>query len=223
MDDELIIPEGEHAAIALLLPWYATGRLEAEDAARTTAHLALCSACRAMLEEERALVAAARTDLEPVPAPDWAAVERRLDAAGVTMKPTGNMARHLRRGERGPARPVPSRQPLRWVIAAQFAALALVGGYAVMRPGQATESYHVLGAAPDRPQGNVLAMFRPDATELAIRRALLDIGARVVDGPTSGDAYVLTVAGGATPARLEALRSHSVVVMAEPISAPVNE
>ncbi|HEX5182653.1 MAG TPA: hypothetical protein VFW19_05805, partial [Allosphingosinicella sp.] len=82
--------------------------------------------------------------------------------------------------------------------------------------------YHALGdAAPASGEaaraGNVLAMFRPNASVAAMRRSLDASGARFVDGPTPAGAYLLQVPGGGKGAALAALRRNPNVTMAEPI------
>ena len=47
-----------HDDACALLPWYATGRLDAEDVARVEAHLPTCTQCQADLIAERRLQAA---------------------------------------------------------------------------------------------------------------------------------------------------------------------
>ncbi|RZM07374.1 MAG: hypothetical protein EOP68_14020 [Sphingomonas sp.] len=101
------------------------------------------------------------------------------------------------------------------MVAAQFVAVLALGAQTLTqrsdgRPG----AYHVLGDAGATRSGNVLAMFRPEASEAAFRRALQASGARLVDGPTASGAYVLAVPGDAALARL---RRDADVTMAEPI------
>lgn len=73
--------------------------------------------------------------------------------------------------------------------------------------------------APPRPapRGDVIVVFRPDAQAQDLTRALRDSGARLVDGPTAADAYVLAVAPADRAAALAKLKADDDIVMAEPI------
>ena len=110
---------------------------------------------------------------------------------------------------------------LKWVVAAQFAALVVLGFAALptapTAPPARQGAYRTLGDAPAARSGNVLAMFRPDASVAAMRHSLDASGARFVDGPTPAGAYVLDVPGGENGGELAALRRDPNVTMAEPI------
>jgi len=77
--------------------------------------------------------------------------------------------------------------------------------------------YHALSAPPPNLSGNVVVIFRPDASEDRIRHALIASDARLVDGPTAADAYVLHVPAAERAQALAALRARSEIVLAEPI------
>ena len=76
------------------------------------------------------------------------------------------------------------------------------------------------GAKPTGEAGNLVVIFRPDASEQAIRETLRANGARMVGGPTAADAYVLSVPGAARTLALSRLRGSASVVLAEPVDAP---
>jgi hypothetical protein len=63
----------------------------------------------------------------------------------------------------------------------------------------------------------VIVKFRPNASEQQIREALRGVDARLVDGPTDADAYVLFVPGDRRDAALSRLQAQSTVEMAQPI------
>jgi hypothetical protein len=77
--------------------------------------------------------------------------------------------------------------------------------------------YHALGAAPAPASGNVVVMFRPDTREQDLRRTLNAAHARLVDGPTAADAYLLHVPSAERAAALVRLKGQADVVLAEPI------
>jgi hypothetical protein len=214
MTQILPFPTDRHAEAHLLLPWYVTGQLDAVETAFVAEHLAECGACRADLVQERHLADAVARDTGET-GDSWAAMAARLDATSSVSVATAAQRRRTRDPLRAARRAVMRPRTLRWVVAAQFVAMLALGAQTLTqrsdgRPG----AYHVLGDAGATHSGNVLAMFRPEASEAAFRRALQASGARLVDGPTASGAYVLAVPGGAALARL---RRDADVTMAEPI------
>jgi len=214
MTEILSTSDERHEEVQLLLPWYATDRLDADERAAVAAHLAECEACRSDLATERRLAAAVSAERDDV-APAWEAFAARLDRPAASVPVPRRRTRDAFAGvRRAAARP----QTLRWVVAAQFAAVLVLGAAVLDRPA-ADGPYRVLGDAPAATArtGNVLAMFRPETTEAQLRRALQASGARLVDGPTAAGAYVLEVPGGAGGGALARLRGDAEVTMAEPI------
>ncbi|MBD8734318.1 MULTISPECIES: zf-HC2 domain-containing protein [Sphingomonas] len=214
MTQILPFPTDRHAEVHLLLPWYVTGQLDAVETAFVAEHLAECGACRADLVQERHLADAVARDTGET-GDSWAAMAARLDATSSVSVATAAQRRRTRDPLRAARRAVMRPRTLRWVVAAQFVAVLALGAQTLTqrsdgRPG----AYHVLGDAGATHSGNVLAMFRPEASEAAFRRALQASGARLVDGPTASGAYVLAVPGDAALARL---RRDADVTMAEPI------
>ena len=201
----------QHDQVNALLPWYATDRLDEDERARVEAHLGACPTCQADLAAERRLKAliqdtAATGDAEA----GLARLLREIDAdPEIARKATRRTVVQQWRSSPG---------WMRWAIAAQL--LLLVGGGigfgAVTRP-QAEPQYHALGAAARPTPGNVVVVFRPDARESEIRGALRDGHARLVDGPTVADAYVLNVQASGRDAALKTLRANAAVVVAEPL------
>ena len=63
----------------------------------------------------------------------------------------------------------------------------------------------------------MVTIFRPETSERDIRAALADAGARIVDGPTGADAYVLSVPAAQRASALAKLKARPNVVMAEPV------
>ncbi|MEO6378892.1 MAG: hypothetical protein ABIO37_12770, partial [Caulobacteraceae bacterium] len=73
--------------------------------------------------------------------------------------------------------------------------------------------------APADTAGNLVVIFRPDVSERTIRTMLRANAARMVDGPTATDAYVLHVPAASRAVVLQKLRKAADVVLAEPIDA----
>ena len=191
-----------HEEALRLLPWYATGQLDMAERVMVDAHLAQCPACQQELRAERRL-APEIAGLDPAVERGWAALRARVPSAGERHGPATN----VRSWTRWPPR-------VGWLIAAQVAFALVVGG--AMRFGQ-PGLYHALGSAPAGGAGNIIVMFRPDAREADLRRAMLASGARIVDGPTQAGAYVLGVPDAARPAALATMRQDPGVMLAQPI------
>jgi|GEM_PF-487169 len=103
---------------------------------------------------------------------------------------------------------------LRWAAAAQFVALVGLGAL-LLRPAD-EPAYRVLGSGTAA-SGNVVVMFQPNTSERELRRILQAQNARVVDGPTVTDAYLLSVPAASRDQALQALRAEAAVKLAEPM------
>jgi anti-sigma factor RsiW len=200
-----------HRDLQALLPWYAAGTLEAADREAVRIHLTECPACIAELADERRLIARLSDDATlPGVETGWATLERTLDREPV---PTSDLARSRSR------RHAPSRQAGRhwpgWAIAAQFAAVFVLGGVLgrVASPGV----YHTLSSGSGLRDANVIVVFAPSTSEAAFRQILRSVDARLVDGPTAADAYMLHVLNGRREDALRMLRQQRGVVLAEPL------
>lgn len=180
-----------------LLPWYVTGRLDADEQARVRAHVEACADCQAEVRTEARLeaeVARLPLDVER----GWADMRARL-AADAT-----------------PARRF--RVPATWLGWGVAAALAATIGV-ISLPRSEPQAYHALGAAPAAATGNVVVVFLPETTERRMREVLKASEARLVDGPTAANGYVLRVAPAQRTAALATLRADKAVVVAEPLDA----
>lgn len=192
-----IIPlrDDPHERVEMLLPWYAKGQLDADEHAEVERHLAVCPRCR----DERDVEDRLRVELSSLPpafAGDWDRMRGRMRVAAIAPRKTPLW-----------------RQP--WVIAAQAACLMLA---VTLIPARSPEpGYHALGTPGVAQPGNLIVMFRPDASEQDMRRVLTASGARIVDGPTAAGAYVLRVPPAAREAALGRLRGQAAVTLAQPI------
>lgn len=203
------LPEAEHHETRLLLPWYAADRLDAADRSRVESHLEGCALCRAELKQELRLKAEV-ADLPLDVDHGWAETLARLDEAsprrpGVAARITRRLGEAWRGGGAW----------LGWGVAATAVAALWVSVY-VPRPAPPA-LYHALAAPPLSRPGDIVVMFRPDATETQLREALTASGARLVDGPTPADAYVLSAPLPARDRALAVLRARHAVLAAEPI------
>ena len=202
-----------HWELQSLLPWYVTRRLDPAEHARVEAHLAACEECQEELRFERALAEHVK-DLPLDTEVGWRRMERRLKAE--PQQRHGLPLAGLPLAGR-------ARAGAMWGGWAVAACAVVAVGVAVM-PRQAagpTAAYHALGAAHSVSPGNMVVIFRPDTPEKAIRAALTEVGARIVDGPTAADAYVLQVPAAKRTGALAQLRSRPNIVLAEPVDPGV--
>ncbi|HEY9024329.1 MAG TPA: zf-HC2 domain-containing protein [Burkholderiaceae bacterium] len=216
-----------HVAVQRLLPWYLTGRLETAEHDIVETHLAQCPECRAELETERQWQLlhpghGAQVDVEE----GWARMRARLageipvtaPAPLITPMPLPERAPR-RRGWLPPAWRAGRRVPARaWAAPAMLsAALVLAIGW-TLRPAAPAGQYITL-SAPAEAGATAVVRFKPDATEAQIRHGLKDSGARLVDGPTVSDAYVVRLPRDRYAAALEKLRKEPGVALVEALES----
>jgi len=210
-DDAAAFSEA-HRDAQELLAWYVTGKLEADEHARVGAHLSGCADCQRDLAFQRKLeagIAAMPVDVEQ----GWSRLRDLAEAEEIPAP----APRGLRFGRE-------QAGYLGWGIAASLA----VALGATLMPTAATQlaqntsadgAYHALGAAPTAAPGNMIVIFRPDVTEAEMRGALRAADARLVDGPTAADAYVLSTPAAKRTAALALLKARHEIVLAEPMDA----
>jgi anti-sigma factor RsiW len=190
-----------HYAVQLILPWYVVGRLDDAERQRVEAHLPDCARCRADVAWQRRLRSAA---IQPETVGD---VEHGLAAL------RSRIASEAHEATQAPAaasktRRMPWRRVRlawwRWAFALQSAAML---GFALLLfvPRPADDVYHALGSAPAA-SADLIVVFQPTATEAQIRQALLASDSRLVGGPSSTGAYLLSVAPRQRDRALEQLR-----------------
>ena len=211
------LPADPHQETLSFLPWYVTGKLDAPDRALVEAHLSGCPDCQAELRAEQGLRAAVAELPFEVEA-GWARMRERVERASV--RRSGWTALRGRLGDalsgwwRGEAW-------LRWVAVAQLVVIVSLGAAVAHRsaPAAAPAAYHALGSAPAPAVGNVVVIFQPDISERQLRETLTANHARLVDGPTPADAYVLRVPPAERTAALGRLRGQKAIELAEPVDS----
>jgi hypothetical protein len=197
-----------HQAVQQLLPWLLAGTLDSAELAQIQPHLQACAQCQADLDWQRKLRAAA-------PAPDTA-----LDADRAFAKLLPRLGPQAPRiGVQGRWRRATAANSawLRWTALAQLAAIGVLS-VMLVRTGTDAGDYRAMGVAA-RAEGSLVVMFKPDTTEREMRRILQASGARLVDGPTVTDAYVLAVPPSQASAALARLRTEPAVALAQPLAA----
>ena len=202
-----------HDEAGALLPWYVTGRLDDDERARFELHLKTCAQCQAEVVTERRLqaeVAGLPEETAGHVDSGWAAMREQMGPVSPRRDRLHVIGKQWRSG--------PSW--LRWAVAAQFALLCLSAGaltWQVAHGPQAGAQYRTLGAAPAPVAGNVVVIFRPEVSEHDLRQTLRDNHARLVDGPTVADAYILHVPAAERDATVTRLRAQAAIVLAEPV------
>ena len=210
-----------HDDVEGLLPWFVNGTLEADDRARVLRHLDECAYCR---DEVDALEAFQAAYAQEGPAPDPAPAFARLSAAlGAAPLPWHARARRRLRAAWDVRWQSLGRHPLRWLPLAAGVQLAMVATIGVLLvllvDGDRALPYRTLSApeATSTRAGSIVVRFDPKTSEDELRRIVRAANARIVDGPTAADAYVLDVAGGDPATAVQVLRAQPAVVLAEPL------
>lgn len=236
MDRTVEATSGCDSEAARLLPWFATGRLDAEDATRVAAHLAECVTCRDDLEAQRSLhgVLTADDPIEYSPQPSWQKLMTRIDELDREL-PVATTVVEPRHGHAPAAAYAGRGNATRWLVAAlvvQTFGLALLGALHWGRAptdGEAPAGFRTLASAPTASvsAAAVRVVFAPGTNVEQVAALLRDIDARIVDGPSPAGTYALALAA---PAAGEAdavamaigrLRADARIVFAEPIREDV--
>lgn len=197
-----------HKVADVLLPWLVNGTLEGDELAFVSQHVEGCTRCQREVAWLREFHAAC--------------------VAGEAQPGASSAFRKLRRQLEDPS---PGRPALRsrwnrlgygsqWLIAAQLAAIVVLGSLwltGVEGPAQ----FRTLGAttASAPMTGDLVVVFDPATSESELRRILRGAGARVVDGPTDSNAYVLGVPAERRLPAIQRLRAERAVVLVEPLAA----
>ena len=219
------IETSAHQAIQELLPWFVMDKLEGAELDMVREHLAGCAQCRADADWQRRLQTA-----EPgaMTAPDvesaWMRMQARLDDVPVAQpgpkrtvqsaKPGNMVVECIRRLLSGSGTWMP------WALAAQFIVIAGLAVMVAHLDGESSAyraaSFHALGT-PKNATGNIMIMFRPEASAQELQRILLVSGVRVVDGPTSTGAWLVNVDDARLSSTVKTLRAERAVALAEPL------
>jgi len=205
-----------HQRVQEALPWFVLDRLGSEERAMVLQHMQGCTLCQEDAAFQRKLLALQLS----VSLPNEAGLDVDLAFAKLKSKLTA------------PVRPAHSlsyryrivaaieklwgkgsRPWMPWALGAQF---VLISGLCAMLLQPAT--YHGLGMY-SKVDGNMVVMFKPQTTEQELRRILHASGARVVDGPTVTDAYLLNVRPGQEARALGMLRAEPAVSLVESLES----
>lgn len=209
MADPSLSERGPHDEAEELLPWYATGQLDAAERARVESHLYACASCRQQLAVERRCIDEFQAT-NPEVESGWARLRARVQPPRPVAPPRPTFLEDLRS--------LISRPAFAALAAAQLAFVVVSG---VTLTSLSRPEYRTLGSAPLPADGNVIVIFKAGATEQSVRNALHSAGASIVGGPTDADAYLLHVDPQARQTALTKLQSDDLVEMAQPIDGAV--
>lgn len=200
--------DSAHVNAQALLPWFINGTLEGEERASVERHLAQCARCQREGEALRELQAAyVGSEMAPDAARSLRKLRRQIDDS----RPAWRIGRRaLRRWWRNP-------RWARWAVAAQAAVIVVLAVLLLSDAGPPA-LYRTLGAAvPEDGHGSLVIVFSPQTSEAELRRIMRTVDARVVNGPTETNGYVLELPPGRQAAALKVLRSESAVQLVEPL------
>ncbi len=199
-----------HKVVDTLLPWFVNGTLDADERTLVERHLAECARCRQEAEWLRGLHAALAAGEASSESPrTFRKLRRRLETPG--------------RHSRTPSGRVGRASWTHWVMGAQLALIAGLGTVVVQSAlhdvdhAGRYQTLAVQGKA-GQPRGALVVVFDPGTSEAELRRVLREVGARVVDGPTATNAYVLDVPARGQGEALQKLRAERAVTLAEELA-----
>jgi anti-sigma-K factor RskA len=196
-----------HKVADVLLPWFVNGTLEKDELAFVEQHLRQCARCQREVEWLRELRAACVEGEAAGGAPTvFGKLRRQLDEPRSPRREESTMHASWERAPRWS----------RWAMAVELA--AIVGlAVALLPRADAPALYRTLGAPNSvaQPGGTLVVVFDQATTEAELRRILRQAGARIVDGPTQANAYVLEVAAERRKQTLQALRAEPAVTLVE--------
>ena len=200
-----VVP-AEHKVADVLLPWFVNGTLDKDELAFVEQHLSECVRCQREVQWLRELRAAC-VDGEAAPGASavFRNLRRQLDEPRAGRGKVASLSKLWRR--------VPTWS--RWAMAAQLAAIVALGA-GLLPSTDGLAPYRTLGArSAAAPTGSLVVVFDPTTPESELRRMLRKAGARIADGPTQTNAYVLKVAAGQRVEAVQTLRAEPAVVLVE--------
>lgn len=219
-------PLDPHEAATLLLPWYANGTLSPEETRQVEAHLGQCPHCLAELEQYRILGEQVREQPEWTWQPPSGHFERlmadidRLDTPAVPARAKPSPWQRLMDWLRE------TPQPVRWTLAAESLALAMLvlvvwlPGRPMVEPGFETLSSVTTSTRPTGPRLRV--GFDPTLRIADLQSLLQVLNGQIVAGPSALGIYTITLDAKERPEAaldhaLTVLRAHRQVLLAEPL------
>ena len=182
-------PESRHQAVNELLPWHATQALSLDERLMVEEHLKDCQQCREELAFLRKVGGATKeyaTEIPPVPdmLPKTLAAIDKWEEARAPVRP-GWLARLLDQFWNPPI-------PLaRAVLAVQLALIIGLTSPLIFTRSVEPSFSTLSGVGVSTSGARLTVIFRPDTTEEAMRRAVLDLNGSIVSGPSALGVYIV--------------------------------
>jgi len=198
-----------HASVDALLPFYVNATLRGEELAFVEQHVRDCEKCQHEVDWLRKMFADLATGSALADAPP-AVVDRQ--------QVFDNQWRRDHRGMRITESLRTAPPWTRWMLAAQLAAIVTLGTI-LATDVRDHAGYRTLGAAnSSTPLRDAIAVqFDPATPEAELRRILQKVDARIVDGPTVTDVFLLAIPKERSEQALQTLRAERAVRLAEPL------
>jgi anti-sigma factor RsiW len=197
-----------HKVADVLLPWLVNGTLEGDELAFVQQHVATCARCQREVEwlrEFHAACVAGESEPNASTSAAFRSLRHKLDARPKDR----DIVAWSDRWRLG-------RSWTRWVIAAQLVVIVVLGGVVIVGD-DSPAVYRTLSSSSEgaATTASLVVVFDPATTEADLRRMLRDIGARLIDGPTRTNAYVLEVPETRREQAVRVLRNERAVVLVE--------
>ncbi|MFZ6708218.1 zf-HC2 domain-containing protein [Undibacterium sp. TC9W] len=210
--------ESDHSQVQDLLPWYANNTLQADEQQLVRAHLQTCTACQDDLQWQQKLKAGEPAAIT-VPDVDkaFARLLPKLDVQvpAAKVNNTNNFMARL-----WTLFTADGKAPARWGMAVMAVQTAVIVGLVAFMalPRQDDSSYRVLGNG-ERSSGNIVVVFKPETTVKDIQRIMSINDARIIDGPTVTNAYLLNVDDARLEQSIRELRSEAGIELVESLGS----
>jgi hypothetical protein len=196
-----------HEQVQTLLPWFVIDKLTGEELELVNRHLHVCEECQSDFSWQCKLQATPPDDeVELNVDSAYAKLLPRLMPAQAKVQPQSLRNMLAKFWQRNPGW-------MQLALAVQF--VAIIGLTVLLAsPTGNVAMYRALGSNMNA-TGNMVVVFSPTTSEQELRRILHNAGARIVDGPTVTDAYLLNVPEEKLDGALRELRGDRAVVLAE--------
>jgi len=212
--------QAEHSQVQDLLPWYVNNTLQEDEHQLVHAHAKTCAACQADLQLLLKMqVAEPASGTVPDLDRALARLLPKLDAQEPANKPKDSNF-HARFLNIFQGMFKTGKNSLPWGMAIMAAQMAIIIGLIahIAYPGQDDNSYRVLGSG-ERSSGNIVVVFKPETTVKDIQRIMSMNDARIIDGPTVTNAYLLNVDEARLTQSIKELRSEAGIELVESLGS----
>ena len=196
-----------HASADALLPFYVNATLRGEELAFVEQHVRDCKKCQREVDWLRTMFANLATGSALPEAPRGVVDARQV---------FGDRRRQDNWGGRIQDRLRTAPSWTRWLLAAQLAAIVILGTI-LASDVRDDASYRTLGTPNPSAQlrDTIAVKFDPATPEGELRRIIQKADARIVDGPTVTDVFVLEIPKERAEKALQTLRAEHAVRLAE--------